>query len=316
MQNLKMKMIFLVGIVVLISLLGVSVYASNENIQIIKESDSEYLIYVKDNLNNVFDFAFSNDKNADKDLLTYLSAAQDLTEEANYIAYINQYTIEDDYIWIKKADNTYPVEGVELDLAKAIPVAELTSIQDITKKIAVDTAGVQKEEKIIDGSNVVITTGKIIITEDGNYKYQISKVLDNSREAKLMDLAERISKFGNSTDMYTKLTIYNEFNNLYKEMSSELVDINWKNVENKEILQPEDTVDGDKYIVWLKNENNVLDAQFMTSTYAKEIKPVEITTKLPVTYDNNILLIVLGIVVIAIVIVSVRIKSLKKKTTN
>jgi ABC-type multidrug transport system fused ATPase/permease subunit len=45
-----------------------------------------------------------------------------------------------------------------------------------------------------------------------------------------------------------------------------------------------------------------------------EEKIVEkITTKLPVTYDNNILLIVLVILIIAIVIVALRVKSLNKK---
>ena len=39
----------------------------------------------------------------------------------------------------------------------------------------------------------------------------------------------------------------------------------------------------------------------------------EITVKLPVTGDNNTLLIVLGILVVAIIVVSIRIKSLKKE---
>ena len=86
MQTRKIKIIFTLIIFALISLLGMSVYAANENVQIIKKSDTDYLIYIKGNLDESFEFAFANDSTADKTTLTYLSAAQDSTEGENYIA--------------------------------------------------------------------------------------------------------------------------------------------------------------------------------------------------------------------------------------
>lgn len=312
MQNLKLKIIFLVGIFSLILLLGLPVNAANENVQLVKQTETDYLIYINGNLDSSFEFAFSDDNTADKETLTYLSAATDSAEGGNYIAYINSYTTENKYMWAKDAEGTYFVEGVELDLSKAIPADELTAIQNVTKKIAVDTEKVQVEEKTIDGNQVTVTTGKVVFENEGNYEYQIVKLPSSEEYNELMDLAERISKINTSTDMYTKLGLYTRFNNLYNELSLELLEEKWIDVQNQEILQPEDTENGDKYVLWIR-EGNTTDAQFLTSKYVEEKVTEEITVKLPVTGDNNTLLIVLGILVVAIIVVSIRIKSLKKE---
>lgn len=312
MRNLKLKIIFLVGIFSLILLLGLPVNAANENVQLVKQTETDYLIYINGNLDSSFEFAFSDDNTADKDTLTYLSAATDSAEGGNYIAYINSYTTENKYMWAKDAEGTYFVEGVELDLNKAIPADELTAIQNVTKKIAVDTEQVQVEEKTIDGNKVTVTTGKVVFKNEGNYEYQIVKLPSVAEYNELMDLAERISKINSTTDMYTKLGLYTRFNNLYNELSSALIEEKWIDVQNQEILQPEDTENGDKYVLWIR-EGNTTDAQFLTSKYVEEKVTEEITVKLPVTGDNNTLLIILGILVVAIIVVSIRIKSLKKE---
>ncbi|MBO5412993.1 MAG: LPXTG cell wall anchor domain-containing protein [Clostridia bacterium] len=312
MRNLKLKIIFLVGIFSLILLLGLPVNAANENVQLVKQTETDYLIYINGNLDSSFEFAFSDDNTADKETLTYLSAATDSAEGGNYIAYINSYTTENKYMWAKDAEGTYFVEGIELDLSKAIPADELTAIQNVTKKIAVDTEKVQVEEKTIDGNQVTVTTGKVVFENEGNYEYQIVKLPSTTEYNELMDLAERISKINSTTDMYTKLGLYTKFNNLYNELSLELLDEKWIDVQNQEILQPEDTENGDKYVLWIR-EGNTTDAQFLTSKYVEEKVTEEITVKLPVTGDNNTLLIVLGILVVAIIVVSIRIKSLKKE---
>ena len=312
MRNLKLKIIFLVGIFSLILLLGLPVNAANENVQLVKQTETDYLIYINGNLDSSFEFAFSDDNTADKETLTYLSAATDSAEGGNYIAYINSYTTENKYMWAKDAEGTYFVEGVELDLSKAIPADELTAIQNVTKKIAVDTEQVQVEEKTIDGNKVTVTTGKVVFENEGNYEYQIVKLPSTTEYNELMDLAERISKINSTTDMYTKLGLYTKFNNLYNELSSALIEEKWIDVQNQEILQPEDTENGDKYVLWIR-EGNTIDAQFLTSKYVEEKVTEEITVKLPVTGDNNTLLIILGILVVAIIVVSIRIKSLKKE---
>ena len=312
MRNLKFKIILLVGIFTLILLLGLPVNASNENIQIVKQSDTEYLIYINEHLDSTFEFAFSDSNTADKDTLTYLSAATDSAEGGNYIAYINSYTTENKYMWAKDEEGTYFVEGVELDLSKAITADELSQIQTVTKKIAVDTDQVQVEEKTIDGNKVKVTTGKVVFENEGDYEYQIVKLPNTTEYNEIMDLAERISKINNETDMYTKLGLYIIFNNLYNTLSLNLLEENWVDVQNNEILQPEDTKNGDKYVLWVR-EGKTIDAQFLTSKYEEEKVVEQITTKLPVTYDNNTLLIVLVALVIATIVVSIRIKSLKKE---
>ena len=312
MRNLKLKIIFLVGIFSLILLLGLPVNAANENIQLVQQSGTDYLIYINNHLEETFEFAFSDDNTADKATLTYLSAATDSAEGGNYIAYINSYTTENKYMWAKDTEGTYFAEGVELDLSEAILADELTEIQDVTKKIAVDTDQVQVEEKTINGNKVTVTTGKVVFENEGDYEYQIVKLPNTAEYNELMDLAERISKISSQTDIYTKLGLYTKFNNLYNQLSSELLRENWVDVQNQEILQPEDTENGDKYVLWIR-EGNTIDAQFLTSKYVEEKVVEKITTKLPVTYDNNTLLIVLAILVLAIVIVSIRIKSLKKE---
>ncbi len=310
--NLKLKLIFLVGIFALILLLGVPVNAANENIQLIKQSDTDYLIYINGHLQETFEFAFSDDSTADKETLTYLSAATDSKNKGNYIAYINQYTTQKQYMWARDTEGTYFVEGVELDLSSAILAEQLSDIQNVTKKIAVDTTQVKEEEKEVNGNTVTVTTGKVVFINEGNYEYQIIKLPNTTEYNELMDLAERIAKINTETDMYTKLELYTKFNTLYSKLSSELSEENWIDVQNQEILQPEDTKNGDKYVLWIR-EGNVIDAQFLTSKYVEEKVTEKIEVMLPLTYDNNTLLIVLVILIVATVIVSIRIKSLKKE---
>lgn len=133
-----------------------------------------------------------------------------------------------------------------------------------------------------------------------------------------MDLATRISKFNSATSIYTKIEVYNEFLNYFYTLTPDIED-NWVNVQENEILQPEDSKDGEQYILWIRESENEqtqnIDVQFLTShkEYSEERIKETITTKLPVTYDNNILLIVFGALIVAIIIVYIRIKTLNRK---
>ena len=306
MRNLKNKIIFLVGMFLLILLLGLPVNAANENLQLVKQSDTDFLIYINGHLEETFEFAFSNDET---EPTVFCEAATDEADGGNYIAYTNQYTTGK-YIWAKDSEDTYFVEGVELDFSSAIPKNELDAIQNVTNKIPVDTTRVQVEEKTVSGNKVTVTTGKVVFKNEGDYRYQIVKLPGTSEYTELMDLAERISKTNSEADMYKKIGIYTRFNDLYNKLSSELTDT-WTEVENQEILQPEESENGDKYVLWI-NDGTIIDAQFLTSKYVEEKIVEKITTKLPVTYDNNILLVIFAILVIAIIAVSIRIKGLKE----
>ena len=134
-----------------------------------------------------------------------------------------------------------------------------------------------------------------------------------------MELAEEIESKYDAMDMYEKDQIAEEFNSLY----TKLVEVdNWQEVENMKVEQPEESVAGDKYIVFLKKvdkEKTTLDAQFLTAyddykpNAVKEQIVTQETTRLPITYDSIALIVILAIVVIALVVVFIRMKKLNKK---
>lgn len=299
-----------------------SIYAANENIEIVQKNNNDYLIYVKDNLNSDFKFAFSNNKNEDKALLIFKKAETDSTEEANKIAFVNNTTINlfanPTYMWVKDSNENYIIDGIQIDLKEAINAKKLSDISNITKVIPADTNQTNTTETEVDGKKITTTVGKVVLPKTkGSYEYIIVKLPYLTEYEELMKLATRISKFNNETDMYTKISIYKDFNKLIEEVRPNS-DSNWAKVENNEIEQPKDAEDGTQYVLWI-NENNENDSkqdvQFLTSTkeVSEEKITEEITTKLPVTYDNNILLIALTILVIVAIIVGIRIKTLSKK---
>lgn len=324
MTNLKNKLMILLIVFILgIVALQVSVYAVNENIEIVKKSNEDYLIYIKDNLNTDFEFAFSNDKEG-KDLNFDKKAGLDSNPEnadANKIAYVNSLTIglfeNPTYMWAKD-ENGYIVEGVEINLSKAISAAALEEVSNVTKIIPVDVTKTNTTEQEIDGKKITTTIGKVVLEEtEGKYQYILVKLANSQEYDELLSLLTRISKFNDETDMYTKIEFYNKINNLYENLKP-TSQSDWLDVANNEILQPEDSQNGEQYILWLKEENKTntkIDIQLLTCNREEtEEKIVEkITTKLPVTYDNNTLLIVLAVLIIAIVIVSFRIRNLNKK---
>jgi len=326
MANLKYKLIVL-AIVLMLGIIAIqtSVYASNENIQILEKSTGDYIIYVKDNLDTDFEFAFSNDKNADKTALIYYSAETDSTETgANKIAYINSGTIalfnNPTYMWVRIGTD-YILEGIEVDLSKTIYEEDLEYASSLTKIIKVDTTQTNTLEETVDGKKVTTTVGKVVLTnqsETSNYSYILIKDSNSDEYNKLTNLATRISKFNSETDMYTQIQVYSEFLNIFTKLTPN-DNAEWVDLKGNEIIQPEDTEDGEKYILWIKevgaDQTANLDIQFLISykQYSEEKIIEKITTKLPVTYDNNTLLIVFGVLVLAIIIVCIRIKMLNKR---
>ena len=121
-------------------------------------------------------------------------------------------------------------------------------------------------------------------------------------------------------DMYEKVQFATKFNALYSKLANE---VDWKKVEEKTIKQPEESVNGDKYIVFLRKIDKqgveTIDAQFLTAydDYKPNVVIEEIitqeTTKLPITYDSIALFVALGIIVLLVVIVFIRMKKLNKQ---
>lgn len=317
MKKLKTKLIILaIVFCLLIAIMQISVYATNENVKIVKESATDYLIYIKNNLDTDFSFAFSNSNTEPTD---YTNCGTDSTDAgANKIAFINNSITTKyggtAYIWAKAGSN-YLLNGVQIDLTDSITQANLNFADNITKAINVDTTQITETKETINDIEKTTKLGKIVLLQTGNFEYQLVKLPNSIEYNNFMNLADRISKFNSSTNIYTKIEVYKEFYDLYLQLSQALVASDWTAVNGTEIVQPLDSENGEQYILWLKNSNGTIDTQFLTSSKeVSEEKIVEtITTKLPVTYDNNILLIILVILVIPTIIIGMRIKMLKSK---
>ena len=304
--------VFIIGIV----LFQTDVKASNENIQIIKKDAQTYIIYIKDNENTNFMYAFSNDKNIDKSLLNFTNARKDSNEEnAKNVVGIDKDTTNYNYLWVRDGEN-YILECVEVDISKAINAEELQYATTITKIIKSDLTKTHTTVKEENGKKITTTLGEIVIEdENGEYSYICIKLPNSEEYNSLMKLARKISKFNNETDLYTQIETYRDFLNLFNILkpASESA---WIKVEKNVIYQPDDAEDGDEYIVWIKNDKTEdIDVQFLTSSkkYSEEKVKEIITSNLPITYDNNILLVVFAVIIVLIVAVIIRIRNLSKK---
>ena len=119
--------------------------------------------------------------------------------------------------------------------------------------------------------------------------------------------------------MYGKLKLTKEFYDLYTELMP--ADSDWTDVENTEILQPEDSKAGDKYLVYIKEVTSdgtiTVDVKLLKCTRIEDSGvneiPGEVPVITPVTYDSVALFVVLAVVILAIILVAIlKIKSNKK----
>lgn len=324
MTKLKLKLI-ISSIVFLLAIITMqlSIHAANENIEIVEKSSTDYLIYIKDNLSTDFEFAFSNNQSGDESALVFKKAETDsVNADANKIAFVNSTTIgafeNPTYMWVKDTNDNYIIEGIQIDLKEAITDKELENVANTTKIISVDAKQTNTTKAEKDDKTITTTVGKVVLPDTkGDYEYIIVKLPYSTDYENLDKLATKISKFNDETDMYTKISVYREFNKLVERLRPNATS-NWLKVESNEIEQPEDADNGTKYVLWINEnngENSKQDVQFLTSKKeVSEEKIIEtITTKLPVTYDNNVLLIVLAVLIFAAIAVFVRIKVLSKK---
>lgn len=315
-------------VLMLLSIFTVPVKAETYEKVVLKKADKEFLIYYKDICNDEFEFAFSLDKSQPADDLFTKSAKDQADEGALDVAYIDAtlydtyFATNKAYIWIRDNNDQMVVSADLVDLTDALNDEMIELVNNTTKRIEVDTTKTHETHEMVDGVDTAITTGKVVVDEkDGaKYSYTLTRLTDTTTKAnKLFDLAEALKE--DISDTYTNLSLSKQFYDLYMELMP--TDSEWTEVENSEILQPDNTVEGDKYIVYLKEEtadSTTVDAKFLTCVY-KADKGVEQkeetiteTVKLPVTFDRGtILFIILGIIVLALVIFAIiRVKANKK----
>ena len=316
MKPLKLKW-FVTIIIILAITLGIQsmVLATNEEIQILKKSDSEFILYLKNHMESEFEFSFSNDQPEDvvKENLRYRKSGTDSIEDGNHIVYIDSelyttYFSKPTYLWARTLSGEYFVEGIEIDLNDFVTDEDVEFINNMTEVIEVDTTNTLVTEEEIDDVKITRTIGKIDIKEEGTTYYQIVNLPASEEYNEFMEIAETIANNQIPSGFYERLEITNEFMKLYNQLVPAIEDANWIEVTDNTILQPEDSEEGEQYIVWLKNEQEgeetKIDVQFMTSfeDYKQEVINEQITTKLPVTYDNPILFILLAVLVILFIV--------------
>ena len=311
-KTLKLMIAALAFLCVIVSTTCVS--ATNEGMQIVKKTEKEYMIYIQNHIDAEFEFAFTNDKDADKATLTYRNSAKDLTEEdACHIAYIDEnlydtYFSKDTYLWARTSEDKYIAEGLKIDLKDSLTDSDIELANTTTKRIAVDTTqSYAKPAEMKDEVKVTKTVGKVSILEKGTTEYVLEKVPESGDLYNFMLIAEKIANGKAEDNYYTKLEASSELINLYNKLMPATDSNSWTKVENGEVLQPEEAHEGWQYVLWLKNTNDgetKLDAQFLTcfEDYKPEVISEKIVTKLPVTADDPTLFIILGVLIIATVV--------------
>lgn len=332
-KALKNKILLCLLIIVMaITILQGFSYAQSENLQMIKKSKEEYMIYISNLLNEEFEFAFSNNVAAQKDTLVFQKAALDNAENGNHIAYVdsNTYTQyfknqENTYLWVKQAEN-YKVEAQKVNLKNALSENDIEKLNLVTKAIKVEAG--QKELPVKDKNGVKVTSkiGTIIIKDDtaATYSYKIVKATDtNSKE--FIRIAKAMNDLDNNKNIFEQLSIYEQFQEVYSKIMPKTTAKEWTKVEDNTIEQPENSKKGDQYLVWLKKEEAgkepTIDVQIMdcnndyAQNYEKQDVVIKQTTKLPITGDNIILFVIAG-VILAFIIAIVVLKIKNKKDTK
>lgn len=315
-------------VLMLLSIFTVPVKAETYEKVVLKKADKEFLIYYKDICNDEFEFAFSVDNSQPADDLFTRSAKDQADEGALDVAYIDAtlydtyFATNKAYIWIRDNNDQMVVSADLVDLTDALNDGMIELVNNTTKRIDVDTTQTHETHEMVDGVDTTVTTGKVVVDEKGGakYSYTLTRLTDTTTKAnKLFDLAEALKE--DISDTYTNLSLSKQFYDLYMDLMP--IDSEWTEVENSEILQPDNTVEGDKYIVYLKEEtadSTTVDAKFLTCVYKadegveQKEETITETVKLPVTFDRGtILFIILGIIVLALVIFAIiRVKANKK----
>ena len=300
------------------------VFATNEDLQIVLDEETgNHLIYVQ-GVEEGAKYALSEQKNQAIEKLDFINLVTD--EDGNQVVLISKAKNEelkgkDMYIWIKNANGEIIANSVQLDFSFAFSKEKMNLVENTTKRILVDTTKTLTTVEDRDGVKTTVTTGAIEITDnkEATYFYQTIKLPAEDKYNRLMELLGRINQEYDEMDMYTKIQVSNEFYQLYDEI---VTSADWKEVEDRIIAQPEDSKNGEQYLVLLKKaeeKNTTFDIQLLTCyenytpEFEKQERQISETTKLPITYDSIALIVILAVILIALVIVFIKMKQANKK---
>lgn len=302
-------------------------YAAEEKI-VLKKNDTEYIIYLESSLDKEYEYAFANSATADKEILDYIRAEKE-TVENKYVMHItkerydNYFAGKTVYLYARDLEKNYLVEGIEIKLDESISYEVVELVNNITKKILVDTTQKTVTKRIENGIEYTTSIGRVDITDDknSNYSYYLVKMPNTEEYNKFMDLAEKLSSLKANSGIYENIRMCKEFYDLYNQLMPTAS--NWSLVSDMKIDQPADSKTGDKYILWIKNDSKeIVDVQFLTcfqnedKEFIKEKNVITTTSKLPITYDSVILFVILGIAVVLLIAVVIMKKANSKGKNN
>ena len=318
MKNLVLKLTSIIIIAVLaLTVMPMAVRAANDAEGVILEKADEKIVYLKDMKNTEYKYAFS-DNEADASSATYITATKDSNGE--YVAsFEKEKTYK--YMFVQQEGSS---KTLELDTFKSITDDEIKKVEKLTKNIKVSTS--ESDSSVSKDGDTTITkvTGKIVVSDDGKYQYQLLEVIDKNSSSKeinqtALDLYNQLTSLEKADNMHDKLLAETAIRDDYKKL---IDDAKWTDAKKKEIPQPEDSQKGEVYVALIREvkdgETVKTDIQIMTCGRADDEgveeteKQVEKKTKLPVTGENLALYIIFGIIILAIIILIIRMRKTKK----
>lgn len=314
MKKLSSKILLIVMAVILVLSLNATVNATAEDMAVLKNTNGDYLIYLNEYLNDEYSYAITTSADVEENNLNWYTAKD---TNGNSVIKVSKEQVGL-YLWVK-VNNEIIKKAEPINVTEVSTEAEINEMKTLTNRIKVDATQTITEETREDNVIRTVTQGVLKITDDANAKYSYDIVLLNDENTSCKELVNLMSKINADMDIFQAIDVAQEYTALWNNI---ITNAEWKEVTNATIAQPIDAENGTQYVVLLKKElngNTTYDAQVLTSkkeTLEDEVQEVvktETRSELPVTFDNPILFVLLGVAVVAIVIIAIRIRSLSKK---
>ena len=300
-----------------------SIYAAKTKSLTLVKIDDSYVAYIED-LEDTFWYAYSDTLNNEPSNFDVSSVDEN---GINVVLITNNdvdYIRANPYIWIKDNDNNVILKQ-KINLEDCITKNDILDINELTKKIKVNTEKISKNVKDSNEKIVTITTGKTDIVDDSTKEYDYSLIKVGSGNSTADNLIDAINSIKSSEKKsnYELINCYKKLRDLYNNL---VENATWQKVEDMSILQPETSFNDDVYVLLIRQKENgdVLkdDIQVLTCKRQedsgvqelKNVREVEKAVKLPVTGENIVLIGGFLAVVVAIVMTLIVKKKLNKET--
>lgn len=315
MKKISSKILLFLVTVMLILGLNTSVNATAEDMAVLESTKGNYLIYLDGLLKDNYYYAIEKSADVLEEDLNWITAKEDT--KGNKVIEITSEQ-ENSYLWVKQDDKIIK-KAEPIKISKVSNKAEINEVKTLTNRIKVDATQTITEETREENVIKKVTQGILKITDDANAKYSYDVVILNDKNEKYQELNSLMNKINKDMNMFETIKLSQEYTVLWNEI---IANAKWKEVTNGTITQPADAENGTQYVMLLKKELNgvtTYDAQVLTSkkeTSKDELKEVvkkETKSNLPVTFDNPILFVILGVTVVAIIIIAIRIRKLSNK---